>query len=155
MGMRALGTNNGLFPASLSLRPFSLTCLMLTLGLVGCASIHQLAVAPTTVCTGESVNVSWRTCGTTTLTQVPIQPGQSDECVDSLPVGASPVPVSNAGTLKRQAIGDSVFYVEAKSWFGRRQSHRAAAQKPGWLLPHSVGTAGSEVCTSLSRRHGP
>jgi len=134
MGMRALGTNNGLFPASLSLRPFSLTCLMLTLGLVGCASIHQLAVAPTTVCTGESVNVSWRTCGTTTLTQVPIQPGQSDECVDSLPVGASPVPVSNAGTLKRQAIGDSVFYVEAKSWFGR-PAHKCVRVFVNEVLP--------------------
>jgi len=119
MRMRALGTSKGLFPVNLPTRLFRLACVVLTVGLAGCASISQLTVAPTTVCPGENVNVSWRTCGTTTLTQVPIRPGQSDECVDSLPVGASPVPVSNSGTVERQASGDTVFYVEAKGWLGK------------------------------------
>jgi len=56
MRMRGLGTRKGLFSL--------LACVVLTVGLAGCASISQLTVAPTTVCPGENVNVSWRTCGT-------------------------------------------------------------------------------------------
>jgi len=70
MRMRGLGTRKGLFPVNLPTRLFLLACVVLTVGLAGCASISQLTVAPTTVCPGENVNVSWRTCGMTTLTQV-------------------------------------------------------------------------------------
>ena len=126
MRMRGLGTRKGLFSL--------LACVVLTVGLAGCANISQLTVAPTTVCPGENVNVSWRTCGTTTLTQVPIRPGQSDECVDSLPVGASPVPVANSGTVERQASGDTVFYVEAKGWLGK-PSHKCVRVFVDKVLP--------------------
>ncbi len=115
-------------------RLFLLACVVLTVGFAGCASISQLTVAPTTVCPGENVHVSWRTCGTTTLTQVPIRPGQSDECVDSLPVGASPVPVSSSGTVERQASGDTVFYVEAKGWLGK-PSHKCVRVFVNEVLP--------------------
>src|SRR5258705_5155728 len=103
MRMRALGASKGLFPVNFPTRLSLLACVVLTVGLAGCASISQLTVAPTTVCPGESVNVSWRTCGTTTLTQVPIGPGQSDECVDSRPAVASPGPGSYSVTVQRQA----------------------------------------------------
>jgi hypothetical protein len=63
--------------------------------------------------------VSWKTCGTTTLTQVPLQPGQSDECLDSLPVGSNPMSVPNAGTVQREMAADNVFYVETSGWFGK------------------------------------
>jgi len=114
-----LGTRQRLFPSSLPRTLVPFICAILSVGFAGCAKVNQLTVTPTTVCAGESVNVSWRTCGTTTLTQVPLRPGQSDECVDSLPVGANPEHVSNYGTVERQASGDAVFYVEAKGWLGK------------------------------------
>jgi hypothetical protein len=98
---------------------FRLASAVLVAGLAGCASIDQFVVSPTTVCSGETVNVSWRTCGKTTLTQVPIQPGQSDECLDSLPVGSNPLAVANSGTVQREMAAANVFYVEASGWFGK------------------------------------
>ena len=92
---------------------------VLVFGLAGCASIDQFTVSPTAVCPGETVNVSWKTCGTTTLTQVPLQPGQSDECLDSLPVGSNPMTVPNSGTVQRQMSAPNVFYVETSGWFGK------------------------------------
>ena len=53
MRMRGLGTRNRLFPLNLPTGLFLLACVVLTVGLAGCASISQLTVAPTTVCRGK------------------------------------------------------------------------------------------------------
>jgi hypothetical protein len=119
MRIPGLGTRHGLRPSSLPRTVVPLIYAMLSVGFAGCARVNELTLTPTTVCAGESVNVSWRTCGATTLTQVPLRPGQSDQCVDSLPVGADPERVSNFGTIERQVVGDAVFYVEAKGWLGK------------------------------------
>jgi hypothetical protein len=105
----------GHLPAAL----FRLASAVLLVGLAGCASIDRFDVSPTAVCSGETVNVSWKTCGATTLTQVPIQPGQSDECLDSLPVGSNPMTVPNSGTVRREMAAANVFYVETSGWFGK------------------------------------
>lgn len=129
---------------SLPTRLFPIAFTVLALGLAGCASVKQLTVVPTTVCPGESVNVSWSTCGTTTLTQVPLRPGQSDECVDSLPVGSTPVTVANSGTVERQASGDSVFYVEARGLLGK-PAHKCVRVFVNEVLP----LAGIPECAGL------
>jgi len=109
---------------------------ILIFGLAGCASIDTFIVSPTTVCPGETVNVSWKTCGKTTLTQIPLQSGQSDECVDSLPVGVSPVEVSNSGTVQREVSGANVFYVEATAAFGK-PAHKCVRVFVNEVLPLS------------------
>ena len=106
-------------PGNFSVMFSRLAGVTLMAAVAGCASVDQLIVSPTTICPGESVNVSWKTCGTTTLSQVPVPPGQSDECVDSLPVNATPLSVENTGTVQRQVAAASVFYVEATGTFGK------------------------------------
>ena len=107
---------------------------ILVLGLTGCASIDKFDVSQPAVCAGETVKVSWKTCGTTTLTQVPIQPGQSDECLDSLPVGSNPMAVPNAGTVERQMTAANVFYIETSGWFGK-PVHKCARVFVNQALP--------------------
>ena len=122
----------GYLPVTLS----RLAGAVLISALAGCASVDQLIVSPTTVCPGETVNVSWKTCGKTTLTQVPVPPGQSDECVDSLPINANPVAVGNSGTVQREVGGANAFYVEASTLFGKPK-HKCVRVYVNEVLPLS------------------
>ena len=114
------------------MRDFGLA--VLVFALAGCASIDKFEVSQSAVCAGETVKVSWKTCGTTTLTQVPIQPGQSDECLDSLPVGSNPMAVPNSGTVQRQMTAANVFYIETSGWFGK-PVHKCARVFVNQALP--------------------
>lgn len=129
---------------------------VLVFGLAGCASIDQFAVSPPAVCPGESVKVSWKTCGTTTLTQVPLQPGQSDECLDSLPVGSNPMTVPNAGAVLREMAAPNVFYIETSGWFGKpiHQCRRVFVNQalPLSGIPQCAGPRG--IRTVVSRPAG-
>jgi hypothetical protein len=120
---------------------FRLASAVVVVGLTGCASIDKFEVSQPAVCPGETVKVSWKTCGTTTLTQVPIQPGQSDECLDSLPVGSNPMSVPNAGAVHRAMAAPNVFYIETSGWFGK-PVHKCARVFVNQALP----LAGSPQC---------
>ena len=129
---------------------------VLVFGLAGCASIDKFEVSQPAVCPGETVKVSWKTCGTTTLTQVPIQPGQSDECLDSLPVGANPMTVPNAGAVLREMAAPNVFYIETSGWFGKpvHQCRRVFVNQalPLAGVPQCAGPRG--IRTVVSRPAG-
>jgi hypothetical protein len=145
-------TDLGYLPAAL----FRLASAVLVVGLAGCASIDQFGVSSTAVCPGETVNVSWKTCGKTTLTQVPILPGQSDECLDSLPVGSNPMVVPNSGMVQRKVAAANVFYVETSGWFGKpiHQCRRVFVNEalPLSGIPQCAGPRG--IRTVVSRPPG-
>jgi len=126
---------------------------LIAVSLFGCASIDHLAVTPATICPSENVNVSWSASGTTTLAQVPLQSGQSDNCVDSLAAGATQDSVPSSGTVRRQITDNSVFYLEAKSWFGK-PAHRCARVFVNQALPLSgiPSCAGPRTVRVVARR---
>jgi hypothetical protein len=87
--------------------------------LCACTSVKNIAVDPQVACPGETVTVSWQATGSTRLFQVPLEPGQSDQCIDTIVAGRTPTRVRSQDTIRLPIQQRTVFYVEARGPFGK------------------------------------
>jgi hypothetical protein len=122
------------------------TSCLLPLALCGCASVTEVTVRPATICSGDAVSVAWRASGVTSLFQVPLGVGQSDQCIDSLIEGSAPSSVRSKGEVQRQIQRSTVFYVEARAPLGK-PAHGCARVFVNEALP----LAGIAECSGLRR----
>ena len=106
----------------------------LLLTMCGCASVKNVTVDPPVSCPGETVSVSWQATGSTSLFQVPLEAGQSDQCIDTLVAGRTPTPVQSQGESRRPIHQSTVFYIEARGVLGK-PAHRCARAFVNEALP--------------------
>ncbi len=78
-----------------------------------------MTVKPETICAGDTVYVSWHARGGTRLFQVPLQPGESDQCVDSLIAGRTASSVLSEDSFQQRFQQNTVIYVEAHGLLGK------------------------------------
>jgi hypothetical protein len=114
------------------------------LTLCGCASVNNVAVDPPVSCPGETVSVSWQANGTTSLFQVPLESGQSDQCIDTLITGRKPMPVESQDKIRQPLQQSTVFYIEAHGLLGK-PAHKCATAFVNEALP----LAGISQCSGL------
>jgi hypothetical protein len=104
------------------------------LTLCGCANVKKVTVDPPVSCPGETVSVSWQATGNTSLFQVPLASGQSDQCIDTLIAGRTPAPVQSQGESRLPIQRSTVFYVEARGLLGK-PAHQCARAFVNEALP--------------------
>jgi hypothetical protein len=80
------------------------------------------------------VTVSWQATGTTSLFQVPLDSGQSDQCIDTLIAGRTPMPVQSQGDVRQQLQQNTVVYIEARGLLGK-PAHQCARAFVNEALP--------------------
>src|SRR5258708_14795592 len=110
-----------------------------TIGLLltacGCAaSVKTVTVDPPVSCPRETVSISWRATGSVSLFQVPLESGQSDQCIDTLIAGRTPTPVQSQGQDRLPIQQSTVFYIEARGLFGK-PAHKCATAFVNEALP--------------------
>jgi hypothetical protein len=106
----------------------------LLLSLCACAGVKNVAVDPPVSCPGETVSVRWQATGSTRLFQVPLEPGQSDQCIDTLVAGRTPTPLQSQGQNRLPIQQSTVFYIEARGLLGK-PAHRCATAFVNEALP--------------------
>jgi hypothetical protein len=106
----------------------------LLLTLCACASVKNVTVDPPVSCPGETVTVSWQATGSTRLFQVPLEPGQSDQCIDTLVAGRVPMSVQSQGSILQPVPQSTVFYIEARGLWGK-PAHQCARAFVNEALP--------------------
>jgi hypothetical protein len=106
----------------------------LLLSLCACAGVKRVHVDPPVFCPGETVTVSWQATASTRLFQVPLEPGQSDQCIDTLIAGRVPIPVQSEGTSRLPIQQSTVFYIEAHGLLGK-PAHGCATAFVNEALP--------------------
>jgi len=104
------------------------------LTLCGCASVKEVTVDPPVSCPGETVSVSWQATGSASLFQVPLEPGQSDQCIDTLIAGHMPTPVQSQGQNRLPIQQSTIFYIEARGLMGK-PAHQCARAFVNEALP--------------------
>jgi hypothetical protein len=104
------------------------------LAMCGCAGVKDVHVDPPVSCPGETVSIQWQATGSVSMIQVPLEPGQSDQCIDTLIAGRTQTPVQNQGTIRQPVQQRTVFYVEAHGPFGK-PAHGCATAFVNEALP--------------------
>jgi hypothetical protein len=104
------------------------------LAMCGCAGVKDVHVNPPVSCPGETVSVQWQATGSVSMIQVPLEPGQSDQCIDTLVAGRTQTPVQGQGTIRQPIQQRTVFYVEAHGLFGK-PAHGCATAFVNEALP--------------------
>jgi hypothetical protein len=107
--------------------------------ITACASVRTVMVTPSTACPGDSVTVSWDASGRTEIAAIPLstpnaQAGPIDFCVDALASGATFIPEPHRGSLVQRASKDTLYFVEARGWFGQ-PAHRCGRLFVNRTLP--------------------
>lgn len=119
---------------------------LIVVTLTGCASVKNVNVQPPMACPGDPVTVSWRATGDTKLFQVPLKAGQSDQCIDTLISGLTPLGVRSHDEQQLSLQQKTVFYVEARGLVGK-PAHRCATG----LVDEALPLAGISQCVAPRR----